>query len=35
MSNLEQIQLFGDKQIRTAWDDAEGSELSGKITVHK
>ena len=23
MSNLEQIQLFGDKQIRTAWNDAE------------
>lgn len=23
MSNVEQIQLFGDKQIRTAWDDAE------------
>lgn len=23
MSNLEQIQLFGEKQIRTAWNDAE------------
>lgn len=23
MSNVEQIQLFGDKQIRTAWDDAK------------
>lgn len=23
MSNLEQIQLFGDKQIRTAWNDEE------------
>ena len=22
MSNLEQIQLFGEKQIRTAWNDA-------------
>ncbi len=23
MSNIEQIQLFGDRQIRTAWNDAE------------
>ena len=23
MSNLEQIQLFGEKQIRTAWNDVE------------
>ena len=22
MSNVEQIQLFGEKQIRTAWNDA-------------
>lgn len=23
MSNLEQIQLFGERRIRTAWNDAE------------